>query len=100
MLYYTQVVFVKQGQEDAFHAFEDQVLPLLQQYRGELIYRVRPAESSVITTTMGLPYEIHLVTFPTRADFEAYRDDPQRRQYMGLKDQSIERVILIEGTAL
>ena len=100
MLYYTQIVFVNPGQETVFHAFEDQVLPLLQHHKGELIYRVRPPESSVIATTMGHPYEIHLVTFPTKADFEAYRDDPQRRQYMDLKNQSIDRALLIEGALL
>ena len=100
MLYYTQILFLKPGQETVFHNFEDQVLPLLQRYQGELIYRVRPAESAVIATAMGYPYEIHLVTFPTKADFEAYRDDPQRRQSMNLKDQSIDRILLIEGVAL
>lgn len=100
MIYYTQILFVKPGQETVFHSFEDQVLPLLQRHNGELLYRVRPPESSVIATTLGYPYELHLVTFATREDFEAYRDDPQRQQYLALKEQSIERVLLIEGQAL
>ncbi|WP_421829436.1 DUF1330 domain-containing protein [Larkinella sp.] len=100
MLYYTQILFVKPGQETVFHAFEDHVLPLLDQYGGELLYRVRPPQSVVIATTLGLPYELHLVTFPTKADFEAYRDDPQRQQYLALKNQSIDRVLLIEGVLL
>ncbi|RAK02809.1 hypothetical protein LX87_00929 [Larkinella arboricola] len=100
MLYYTQILFVKPGQETVFHSFEDQVLPLLERYNGELIYRIRPSESSVIATTLGYPYEIHLVTFKARADFEAYRDDPERKRHLALKDQSIDRVLLIEGAAL
>ncbi|MFC5410260.1 DUF1330 domain-containing protein [Larkinella bovis] len=100
MLYYTQILFVKPGQETVFHSFEDQVLPLLARYNGELVYRVRPSESAVVTTTFGYPYEIHLVTFPAKADFEAYRDDPQRLQFIDLKNQSIDRVLLIEGVAL
>ena len=100
MIYYTQILFVQAGQEDTFHEFEDQVLPLLQQHNGELMYRVRPSASSVITTTMGYPYEIHLVRFSSRTDFESYRDNPQRLQHMHLKDESIERVLLIEGNAL
>lgn len=100
MLYYTQLVFVKPGQESVFQTFEDQVLPLLNRFKGELVYRVRPAESAVITTTLGYPYEIHLVTFPAKEDFEAYRDDPQRLQFLDLKNQSIARVLLIEGVAL
>jgi hypothetical protein len=95
MLYYTQILFVKPGQETVFQTFEDHVLPLLQRYQGELLYRVRPPQSAVIFTTLGRPYELHLVTFPTKADFEAYRDDPQRQHYLALKDQSIDRVLLI-----
>lgn len=100
MIYYTQILFVKTGQEAVFHSFEDHVLPLLQRYGGELIYRVRPPKPAVITTTVGYPYELHVVTFPTKNDFQAYRDDPQRTQYMPIKDESISRVLLIEGELL
>ncbi|GAB3223242.1 DUF1330 domain-containing protein [Spirosoma arcticum] len=100
MTYYTQILFVKAGQETVFHSFEDHVLPLLQRYRGELIYRVRPPKPSVVVTTLGYPYELHVVTFPTKSDFQAYRDDPQRMQYLPLKDESISRVLLIEGVLL
>lgn len=97
MTYYTQILFVKEGQETAFHSFEDYVLPLLQRYGGELLYRVRPPKQSVVATTLGYPYELHIVTFLTKSDFQAYRDDPQRTQYLPLKDESISRVLLIEG---
>lgn len=97
MIYYTQILFIKEDQEIPFLAFEDHVLPLLQQHGGELIYRIRPLKQSVVSTTMGYPYELHLVTFPTKSDFQAYRDDPQRRQYLALKNESISRVLLIEG---
>jgi uncharacterized protein (DUF1330 family) len=100
MLYYTQIVFVKEGQEAIFHAFEDQVLPLLERHNGTLLYRVRPDTVSVLTTSLGHPYEIHLVSFSDRADFEAYRDNPERRQHMALKDKSVERIMLVEGKLL
>jgi len=100
MLYYTQVIFLKEGQEDAFNEFEAHVLPLLRRYNGELLYRVRPEKSAVIATTWGYPYEIHLVSFLNRADFEAYRDDKERVQYLPLKTQSVEWMLLIEGNLL
>lgn len=100
MIYYTQLIFIKEGKESSFHFFEDQVLPLLKQHNGELIYRIRPSVSSVVATTLGHPYEIHLVTFSDRKSFESYRDDPQRLKHMHLKDESVERIMLIEGTAL
>ena len=100
MIYYTQILFIEPGQETTFHAFEDSVLPLLQRYGGELVYRVRPPKPAVIETTMGYPYEIHVVTFPTENDFWAYRDDPQRLAHTSLKDQSVSRVMLIQGELL
>jgi hypothetical protein len=99
MIYFTQLIFIREGKEDTFHAFEDQVLPLLQRHNGELIYRVRPPRSSVVATTIDYPYELHLVSFTDRASFEGYRDDPDRLKYMHLKDESVERIMLIEGKA-
>ncbi|WP_420151499.1 DUF1330 domain-containing protein [Spirosoma sp.] len=100
MLYYTQLIFVKEGQEAVFQSFEEKVLPLLESHHGELLLRVRPSDSSIIAATFDKPYEIHLVSFRSREDFETYRDDPQRIQHMHLKDQSVSRMILIEGKAL
>jgi hypothetical protein len=100
MLYYTQMIFLKEGQENVFNAFEAHVLPLLRRHNGELLYRVRPEKSAVIATSWGYPYEIHLVSFLDRADFEAYRDDKERIQYLPLKNQSVERILLIEGSLL
>lgn len=98
MLYFTQIVFVKENQEDIFNLFESRVLPLLEKHNGTLIYRVRPTDDCIIETTIGHPYELHLVTFPTEADFEGYRDDKERLQYMHLKEASIEKALMIKGS--
>jgi hypothetical protein len=100
MLYYTQLIFVKEGHEDDFNLFESHVLPLLKKHNGILIYRIRPTDDCIIETTIDRPYELHLVTFPAREDFEAYRDDKERLQYMHLKESSIEKAWLIEGKLL
>lgn len=100
MLYYTQIIYVKEGLEDQFLQFESHVLPLIKKYNGTLIYRVRPTDDSVIETTMGKPYELHFVTFPSREDFIAYGKDPERLQYLHLKEASIEKAVLIEGNVL
>jgi hypothetical protein len=100
MLYYTQVIFVKKGKEDQFNLFESHVLPLLKKYNGTLVYRVRPAENAVIEGTIGHPYELHVITFPAKKDFEGYCNDKERLQYMHLKEGSIEKAFLIEGKML
>ncbi|MBS1533159.1 MAG: DUF1330 domain-containing protein [Bacteroidetes bacterium] len=100
MLYYTQLIFIKEGQEDKFNLFESHVLPLLERHNGTLLYRVRPTDDCVIETSMDKPYEVHLVSFPAREDFEAYAKDNDRLKYMHLKEASIEKALLIEGKML
>ena len=100
MVYYTQIIYVKKGKQDQFNLFESQVLPLLKKYRGALVYRVRPTEEAVIESAMGRPYELHIVTFPTKEDFAAYSQDETRLQYLHLKEEAIEKVVLIEGLML
>lgn len=100
MLYYTQLIFIKDNGEEQFNLFESYVLPLLKKYNGTLIYRVRPTAGCVIETAMGHPYELHLVSFPTRADFEGYGGDKDRLKHMSLKEASIEKALLIEGKLL
>jgi hypothetical protein len=100
MLYYTQIIFIKEGQEAQFNLFESYVLPLLERHKGTLLYRVRPADDCVIETNLGKPYELHLVSFPSREDFEGYAKDNDRLKYMHLKEASVEKALLIEGKLL
>jgi len=100
MIYYTQLIFIKPGQELEFHAFEDVVLPLLANHHAELVYRIRPNKSAFIAGSGELPYEIHLVTFNNKTDFESYRDDPRRLAAIEMKNRSVEKIVLIEGVAL
>ena len=100
MVYYTQLIFIKPGCEQEFHAFEEKVLPLLKAHNGELIYRIRPAESAFVESSCPLPYEIHFTTFGSKADFESYKADPNRLAFMEMKNRSVAEIILIEGIAL
>jgi len=100
MLYYTQIIFIKEGQQDLFNEFESHVLPLLKKHNGILLYRFRPTDDCVIEINMDKPYEVHLVSFPTREDFEGYARDNDRLKYMHLKEASIEKAMLIEGKLL
>ncbi len=100
MIYYTQLIFIKKGQEQVFHSFEENVLPLINNHNGELLYRIRPDEKSFIEGSGELPYEIHLVTFKSLGDFEDYKNNPERLKFMEMKNASVEKIILIEGNQL
>ena len=70
-----------------FLAYEDAVLPLLGRHRGVLERRLR--------TDDGLT-ELHIVSFPSSAAFEAYRADPQRVAYAHLLERSGASLELLE----
>jgi hypothetical protein len=95
--YYTQLIYLKPGREDFFHLFEEQVLPVLKKYNDSLLLRWRRTPDCVIETSVGTPYEVHLVSFASRDDFKNYAKDETRQSVLHLKDESVERVVLIEG---
>lgn len=100
MVYISQLIYVKEGQEDIFHQFEELAIPVILKYNGKLLLRVRPGEHSFIESNMEKPYEIHLVVFDGEKDFENFMLDKERLQFLHLKEQSIKSVLLIKGTAL
>ena len=63
------MIFVKEGKEDVFHQFEDFAIPILEDYNGKLIYRIRPTKESFVSFEDELPYEIHFLSFETEKDF-------------------------------
>jgi len=82
--------------ENSFNLFEEKVIPLLGKHKGKLLYRIRPNKDSIIEG-IDNPYEIHIIEFQTKSDFESYANDKERLKHMKLKDQSIEKIQLIEG---
>ena len=100
MIFITQLVYIKKGQETVFNQFEEIAIPAILKYNGRLLLRVRPSEDAFIEHHMDRPYEIHLVEFGSDQDFENFTQDEERKKFLHLKDQSIKSVLLIKGTKL
>lgn len=100
MIYLTQLIYIKEGQEEAFHQFEEVAIPLIEKYNGHLLLRLRPTDESYIGQQMDKPYEIHFVKFDTEQDFLAFSQDESRKQFLHLKEQSVQTAILIQGVKL
>lgn len=100
MLFITQLIYIREGQENIFHQFEDFVIPVISKYKGQLLLRIRPADNTFIQCSIEKPYEIHLVAFDSEKDFQAFTKDEQRKQFLNLKDESIKSVLLIKGTTV
>lgn len=97
MIYITQLIYLKEGEEKAFHEFESVAIPIIAKYNGTLSLRVRPTQNEIIESNIEPPYEIHLVEFDSESDFQHFMQDEERKQILHLKEQSIRSVVLIKG---
>lgn len=97
MLYITQLIYIQEGQEHLFHEFESFAIPILKKYGASLLSRIRPSDDAFIEGTLAKPYEIHFIFFPDETHLQAFLADEERKQYVHLKEQSIQSVILVKG---
>lgn len=100
MIYITQLIYIKPGQEAIFDQFEAVAIPIIAKYNGQMLLRLRPSPDNIIESSIEAPYEVHLVTFPAETDFMAFMQDEERRQFLHLKEQAIEEVVLVKGEPL
>ncbi|MEY4876093.1 MAG: hypothetical protein RL708_1242 [Bacteroidota bacterium] len=100
MIYITQLIYIKPNQENIFNQFEAIAIPIISNYNGKLMLRIRPDKHSIIDATIEQPYEIHLISFESENDFENFMHDEERKKFLHLKQQAIQTSILIKGTAL
>ena len=100
MIYITQLIYITEGQETVFHQFEDIAIPAILKYNGRLLLRIRPGNNSFIEHNIDKPYEIHLVEFDSEQDFENFKQDKERKNFLHLKEQSVQASVLIQGTKL
>ena len=100
MIYITQLIYIREGQEDVFHQFEEIAIPTISKYNGRLLLRIRPNDNSFVEYSVEKPYEIHLVEFDNEQDFENFKQDRDRIKYLHLKEQSVKASILYLGKKL
>ncbi|AUD03548.1 DUF1330 domain-containing protein [Spirosoma pollinicola] len=100
MIYLTQLIFIKEGQEEVFNQFEEVAIPLIGKYNGQLLLRIRPTDDAYIEQRMEKPYEIHFVRFDSEQDLAAFQQDESWKQFLHLKEQSVRTAILIQGVKL
>ncbi|MCF0071135.1 DUF1330 domain-containing protein [Dyadobacter sp. CY261] len=96
MVTITQYVYIREGKEEIFQQFESLVLPLIPQYNGKLLLRLRLSPEQLIEGELEAPYEVHLVSFESEADLAAYMSDQTREQNLYLKEESVLKVINVK----
>ncbi len=97
MIYLTQLIYIKEREEEVFDEFEAHAIPGILKYNGRLLLRIRPGENSFIEHSIDKPYEIHIVEFDSVQDFENFKQDKERLQFLHLKERSVRATLLIQG---
>lgn len=100
MIYFTQLIYIQDGQEASFLEFEAVAIPLIAKHKGKLLLRYRPSSENIIEQNIELPYEIHLVEFENEQDVADFFKDEERKKHIHLKEQAIKSVWLIKGAKL
>ncbi len=100
MIYITQIIYIKQGEELTFHQFEDVAIPIISKYNGQLLLRLRPSENEIIERAIESPYEVHIIKFDSDIDLANFMKDEDRKKFLHLKEKSIRTSILIKGQKL
>lgn len=80
MVVITQLIYLHPGKEIVFDEFEAMAIPLIGKHGGELLLRLRPTQDGVIAGSIDVPYEIHLVRFPSDVALASFTADPERRR--------------------
>jgi hypothetical protein len=97
MIYITQLIYIKPGQEEVFDQFEAVAIPIIAKYNGKMLFRLRPSEADFIECDVEKPYEIHLTEFVSEADLQNFMKDEERKRFLHLKEQSIRSAVLYRG---
>jgi uncharacterized protein (DUF1330 family) len=99
MVVVTQLVYIHPGKERVFDEFEAVAIPLIGKHGGELLLRLRPTPEDVVAGSIELPYEIHLVCFPSDEALAHFTADPERQGLLHLKNDSVRSSLVVRGSA-
>lgn len=90
-------IYVHPGKENEFFEYESKVLPLLENHNGMLLQRFRPEKESLLAEEQNdPPFEVHVISFASKAGLESYKNDPERKKYQYLAELSIIRTDVFE----
>ncbi len=98
MIYITQLIYINAGKEAIFDEFEAIAIPIIAKYGGTLMLRCKPAEVKEVSGE--IPYEVHIITFPSESNFEEFKKDEGRKAFLHLKEESVKESLLICGKAI
>jgi len=70
-------LWVQEGNQPKFEAYERKVSRIMARYGGVIERAVRRTEA--VSPESDPPFEVHVLRFPSRELYDAYRGDAERR---------------------
>src|SRR5436189_282345 len=95
-LYIVVRLWIHRGLETEFEAYEHKVSRIMGRYGGIIERVVRTSGTS--DDRSDEPFEVHVLKFPSRDLYDAYRDDAERRSLSGERDGIITNTDILVGT--
>jgi uncharacterized protein (DUF1330 family) len=86
-------LWIAPGRNADFESFEVAAASIMRRHGGRIERRVGLRDGA----EEGAPDEVHVVAFPSRADYEAYRNDPALAPLAELRARAIVRTVIREG---
>ena len=83
-------LWIRDNDVAGFEAFERAAAAIMSKHGGLV-------ETVVRCSGEGDPFEVHVVSFPSAAAFQEYRDDPRLTELRPLRDRSIARTEVWRG---
>jgi hypothetical protein len=90
-------LWVHKGQEAAFEAYEREAARIMARHKGRIDQAVRVTPLDGAPADAACPYEVHFVSFPDKAHWQAYRADPGTVALAGRRAKIVSRTAMMEG---
>ncbi|MGE0823089.1 MAG: hypothetical protein AB7G75_08905 [Candidatus Binatia bacterium] len=87
-------LFIYHGRETELRQFETAASRIMRKYGGHIERVIRPIDA---VPRNPLPYEVHIVTFPSMEQFQAYRGDAELAGLAALRQSAIARTEILIG---
>jgi uncharacterized protein (DUF1330 family) len=94
-LYIIVRMWIHKGLEAEFESYERKVSRIMARYGGRIERTIRTSRTD---DGSDEPFEVHLLEFPSRDLYVAYRDDAERRSLSGERDRIIANTDILVGT--
>jgi antibiotic biosynthesis monooxygenase (ABM) superfamily enzyme len=95
-LYILVRLWIHTGLEAEFEAYERKVSRIMARYGGVIERTIRTSKAS--DDGSDEPFEVHVLKFPSRGHYDAYRDDAERRSLSGERAGIITNTDILVGT--